>query len=77
MHHHRSEHWIIVEGEATVTLGDEEIIKKADESIYIPIGTKHRIKNSTNRDMIFIEIQTGNSLDECDIVRLEDAYGRV
>jgi mannose-6-phosphate isomerase-like protein (cupin superfamily) len=76
LHHHRSEHWIIVEGEATVTLGDEKIIRKSNESIYIPAETKHRIQNDTDKDVVFIEIQTGENLDENDIVRLEDAYGR-
>lgn len=76
LHHHRSEHWIIVEGEAVVTLGDEKLVKKADESVYIPAETKHRIQNNTSSDMVFIEVQTGENLDENDIVRLEDKYGR-
>jgi len=76
LHHHRSEHWIIVKGTAIVTLGEEKIEKKANESIYIPVETKHRIQNDTNEDMEFIEIQTGETLDENDIVRFEDSYGR-
>ncbi len=76
LHHHRNEHWIIVKGEAVVTLGNEEIVRKADESIYIPVETKHRIQNKTAEDMEFIEIQTGDNLDENDIVRFEDKYGR-
>lgn len=76
LHHHRSEHWIIVEGEAVVTLGEEKLTKKANESIYIPVETKHRIQNQTSQDMVFIEVQTGENLDENDIVRLEDKYGR-
>lgn len=76
LHHYRSEHWIIVEGEAVVTLGDEKLVKKANESVYIPAETKHRIQNDTTSDMIFIEVQTGENLDENDIVRLEDKYGR-
>lgn len=76
LHHHRSEHWIIVEGEAVVTLGDEKLVKKADESVYIPAETKHRIQNDTSSNMVFIEVQTGENLDENDIVRLEDKYGR-
>ena len=76
LHHHRSEHWIIVEGEAVVTLGDDKIIRKTDESVYIPVETKHRIQNNGSKDLVFIEIQTGENLDENDIVRLEDQYGR-
>lgn len=76
LHHFRSEHWIIVKGEAVVTLGDDKIVRKANESVYIPAETKHRIQNETNENMEFIEIQTGENLDENDIVRLEDKYGR-
>jgi len=76
LHHHRNEHWIIVKGEAVVTLGEEQIHRRADESIYIPVNTKHRIQNNTTEDMEFIEVQTGDSLDENDIVRYEDVYGR-
>ncbi len=77
LHHHRNEHWIIVKGEAVVTLGDKEIILKSDEAIYIPKETEHRIQNKTKKIMEFIEIQTGDNLDENDIVRFEDKYGRV
>lgn len=77
LHHYRAEHWIIVRGEALVTLGDDKIVKKANESVYIPAETKHRIQNNTQQDMEFIEIQTGENLDENDIVRFEDSYGRV
>lgn len=76
LHHYRAEHWIIVHGEALVTLGDDKIVKKANESVYIPAETKHRIQNNTQQDMEFIEIQTGENLDENDIVRFEDSYGR-
>ena len=75
-HNHRNEHWIIVRGEAVVTLGEEKITKKANESIYIPVETKHRIQNNGTVDMEFIEIQTGEVLDENDIIRYEDSYGR-
>ena len=77
LHHHRAEHWVIVKGEALVTLGEEKIIKKANESVYIPAETQHRIQNNTQQNMEFIEIQTGENLDENDIVRFEDSYGRV
>lgn len=77
LHHHRSEHWIIVKGEAEVTLGDNILIRRADEAVYIPVETKHRIKNKTDQVLEFIEVQTGDQLDESDIVRFEDVYGRV
>lgn len=77
LHHFRAEHWIIVKGEAVVTLGEDKIVKKANESIYIPVETKHRIQNNSKENMEFIEIQTGENLDENDIVRFEDSYGRV
>lgn len=76
-HNFRAEHWIIVKGEAIVTLGEDKFIKKANESVYISAGTKHRIQNDTNEIMEFIEVQTGENLDENDIIRYEDSYGRV
>ena len=77
LHHHRAEHWIIVEGEAVVTLGNTKLLKKANEDVYIPAETKHRNQNDTASDVVFIEVQTGENLDENDIVRFEDKYGRV
>ena len=77
LHHHRAEHWIIVEGEAVVTLGEDRLVKKADEAVYIPMETKHRIQNNTSSDVVFIEVQTGENLDENDIVRFDDKYGRI
>ena len=77
LHHYRAEHWIIVKGEANVTLGEQYLIKKAGDSIYIPVETKHRIQNDGKEALEFIEIQTGNNLDENDIVRYEDKYNRV
>lgn len=78
LHNYRAEHWIIAEGEAMIVLGEDTLYRKADESVYIPVKTKHRIKNnSTNGKLVFIEIQTGEKLDENDIVRFEDSYGRV
>ena len=76
LHHHRAEHWIIVKGTALVTLGDEVLTKKTDEHVFIPVETKHRIENATDSDVEFIEVQAGDNLDENDIVRLEDVYGR-
>ncbi len=78
MHNFRAEHWIIAEGEAMIVLGEDTLYRKADDSVYIPVKTKHRIKNSSNdKKLVFIEIQTGETLDESDIVRFEDNYGRV
>ena len=78
LHNFRDEHWVIAEGEAMVVLGEDTLYKKANDSIYIPVKTKHRIKNtSSSLQLIFIEVQTGENLDENDIVRFEDSYGRV
>lgn len=78
LHHFRAEHWIIVEGEAMVVLGDDTLFRHANDSIYIPVNTKHRIKNnSMDKPLVFVEVQTGENLDENDIVRFEDNYGRL
>lgn len=77
LHHHRSEHWVIVSGNATITLGEQIYDRKAGESIYIPVETKHRIQNNSLESLVFIEVQTGEDLDENDIVRYEDKYGRI
>ena len=78
LHNFRAEHWIIAEGEAMVVLGEDILYRKANDSVYIPVKTKHRIKNTSSlQQLIFIEVQTGENLDENDIVRFEDNYGRV
>jgi mannose-1-phosphate guanylyltransferase len=77
MHHHRSEHWIVVSGEATVINGDQTLTIKANESTYIPAGHQHRLENKTDDDLTLIEVQCGPYLGEDDIVRFEDNYGRV
>lgn len=76
LHHGRAEHWNIVRGVAMVTLGEKIIEKEAGESVYIPVETKHRIQNNSAEPMEFIEVQVGENLDENDIVRFEDKYGR-
>lgn len=76
LHHHRAEHWVIVNGTAIITLGEQKITKNAGESVYIPAETKHRIQNEEKTPLVFVEIQTGEELDENDIVRYEDVYGR-
>lgn len=77
MHHHRSEHWIVVSGEATVTNGEEISVYKANESTFIPLGVKHSLANLSDSLLEIIEIQYGEYLGEDDIVRFEDQYGRV
>ena len=76
IHHHRSEHWVVVKGTAEVTLGGEKRLLSEDESIYIPLGIPHRIYNPGRIPMHFIEVQAGSYLEEDDIVRLDDNYGR-
>jgi mannose-1-phosphate guanylyltransferase/mannose-6-phosphate isomerase len=76
MHHHRAEHWVVVCGTARVTIGDEIKIVHENESIYIPIGVRHRLENPGKIDLELIEVQTGSYLGEDDIVRIEDDYHR-
>lgn len=75
-HYHRSEHWIIVEGSALVTKGSETKLLSEDDSIYIPVGTIHRLENPGRVPMRMIEVQTGTYFGEDDIVRFDDEYGR-
>lgn len=77
MHHHRAEHWIVVEGTALVTCGDKEFLLQANQSTYIPLGAKHRLENPGKTPLQLIEVQSGSYLGEDDIVRFEDTYGRV
>jgi len=76
MHHHRSEHWIVVSGMARVVNGDQEIFVSTNESTYIPAGHRHRLENPGVLDLVMIEVQSGEYLGEDDIVRFEDIYGR-
>jgi len=75
-HRHRSEHWVVVKGVATVVRGDEEFVLQANESIYIHVGEKHQLRNEGADELEIIEVQTGNYFGEDDIVRYEDVYGR-
>jgi mannose-6-phosphate isomerase-like protein (cupin superfamily) len=75
-HHHRSEVWTIVEGEAVITLDGIEKVYKKGEVAQIPLGAKHRIHNQTNENVVFIEVQLGTYFCEDDIVRIEDHYKR-
>jgi mannose-1-phosphate guanylyltransferase / mannose-6-phosphate isomerase len=77
MHHHRSEHWIVVRGTATVTNGEQELMLRENQSTYIPAGTRHRLENPGKVPLHLIEVQCGGYLGEDDIVRFEDSYGRV
>lgn len=76
MHHHRSEHWIVVSGTAKVTNGDREFLVRTNESTYVPSGNAHRLSNPGIVELIMIEVQSGEYLGEDDIVRFEDIYGR-
>ncbi|EOV4648268.1 mannose-1-phosphate guanylyltransferase/mannose-6-phosphate isomerase [Vibrio parahaemolyticus] len=76
MHHHRSEHWIVVAGTAKVTNGEQTILVSEDQSTYIPLGTIHALENPGKILLEMIEVQTGSYLGEDDIVRFEDRYGR-
>ncbi len=76
MHHHRSEHWIVVSGTAKVINGCKEIIIGTNQSTYIPAGHKHRLENPGLLDLVMIEVQSGDYLGEDDIVRFDDNYGR-
>ena len=76
LHHHRSEHWVVVKGTARITKGEEVFLLTENQSTYIPLGTKHRLENIGALALEIIEIQSGSYLGEDDIVRLEDNYGR-
>ena len=76
-HNHRFEHWTVVQGEASVTIGDRTKPLKINESAYIPLKEKHALANEGQELMQLIEVQIGDYLGEDDIVRLEDRYGRV
>jgi mannose-1-phosphate guanylyltransferase len=76
MHHHRSEHWVIVSGMARVTNGDRELFVSSNESTYIPAGHRHRLENPGKLDLVMIEVQCGDYVGEDDIVRFSDHYGR-
>ena len=75
-HHHRSEHWIVVEGTAKVTVDDEVKLVSENQSVYIPLGAMHRMENPGKVPMVLIEVQTGSYLGEDDIIRYEDVYAR-
>jgi mannose-1-phosphate guanylyltransferase/mannose-6-phosphate isomerase len=76
-HHHRAEHWVVVKGEAEITCGDKKLLLSENQSTYIPLGEVHRLANPGAIPLEIIEVQSGSYLEEDDIVRLTDSYGRV
>ncbi|HVH77223.1 MAG TPA: mannose-1-phosphate guanylyltransferase/mannose-6-phosphate isomerase [Stellaceae bacterium] len=76
LHHHRAEHWVVVQGTAKIVRGEEAMILSENQSSYIPLGTAHRLENPGKIPLHLIEVQSGSYLGEDDIVRLEDSYGR-
>jgi mannose-6-phosphate isomerase-like protein (cupin superfamily) len=77
MHHHRAEHWVVVVGTAEVTCDDNVTLVSENESIFIPLGSKHRLFNPGRMPLEIIEVQSGNYIGEDDIVRFDDQYNRV
>jgi len=76
MHHHRSEHWIVVSGTAKVVCGDQEILLSNNQSTYVPQCTTHRLENPGVIPLVLIEVQNGEYLREDDIIRYQDDYAR-
>jgi len=75
-HAHRAEHWFVVKGSGTLVLDGVDKPVKAGESVDIPVGTAHRMCNTGDETLVFVEVQTGTYFGEDDIVRLEDDFGR-
>lgn len=76
LHHHRAEHWVVVQGTARITRGDKTMLLTENQSTYIPLGVQHRLENPGKLPLQIIEVQSGAYLEEDDIVRLEDTYHR-
>ncbi len=76
MHHHRAEHWIVVQGTARITCNDKTFLLSENESTYVPIGATHRIENPGKLALHIVEVRSGSYMGEDDIVRLQDSYGR-
>ena len=76
LHHGRDEHWTVVAGRALVQLDDDCLELGANESVHIPVGAKHRVENLGPDTLVLIEVQVGDHLDENDIIRFDDNYGR-
>ena len=75
-HFHRAEHWVVVNGTALVTRDEETVLLHENESIYLPLGCKHRLENPGKIPLTLIEVQSGAYLGEDDIVRIDDVYNR-
>ncbi len=75
-HHHRAEHWIVVQGTAKVTVDGEDRRVTENQAVFIPLGAVHRMENSGKLPMVLIEVQTGGYLGEDDIIRYDDVYAR-
>ncbi|MFH2107495.1 MAG: phosphomannose isomerase type II C-terminal cupin domain [Chrysiogenia bacterium] len=75
-HEHRAENWVVVQGQALVTMGEETIMLEKRQSVFIPEKTKHRMENPGKEELVFIEVQTGTYLGEDDITRFQDDFGR-
>jgi len=76
MHHHRSEHWIVVSGTAKVICGDQDLLLSSNQSTYVPQCTLHRLENPGVIPLVLIEVQNGEYLGEDDIIRFQDDYAR-
>ena len=76
-HQHRSEHWVVVEGTAKVTIGKDIYLLTEGESVHVPLGVTHRLQNNGKIPLVLIEIQTGSYLGEDDITRYDDIYSRL
>jgi mannose-1-phosphate guanylyltransferase/mannose-6-phosphate isomerase len=76
LHHHRSEHWVVVAGTARVMVGEQTYNVHPNESTYVPISAKHRLENPGKVPLHLIEVQNGDYIEEDDIVRFDDEYGR-
>lgn len=75
-HAHRAEHWFVVSGSGAVTLDGEQVMVRSGQAVDIALGAAHRIQNTGGENLVFIEVQHGDSFDEGDIERLDDDYGR-
>lgn len=75
-HNHRSEHWVVVEGTANVTIGEDVKFVNEGQSVYVPLGAQHRLENSDASPLVLVEVQIGTYLGEDDIIRYEDSYNR-
>jgi mannose-1-phosphate guanylyltransferase/mannose-6-phosphate isomerase len=77
MHHHRSEHWVVISGTAKVTIGNQEYLVKQGESTFVPVKVKHRLENPDTLPLEIIEVQMGDPLTEDDITRYDDDFDRI